>query len=149
MTLRQTQYTGLQRSAPVGDFSGDTSAAAAKYVFTTAFTAASDQLELFTLPANHRVVDMVLLGDVAAAVTANVGFMSGTPGDGAASRTVGTEFFSAASLNGVVTRPSLLTAFRQAPSSSDRLIGMTISADVAALASKSVELIVFYAPMED
>jgi hypothetical protein len=123
---------------------GSVICASARFVFSSAFTAATDKLELLILPAFCRIVDMTLLGETATATNATIGFMSGTPGDPDNARTVGSEFYSATAVNNTATRMSAVAGFRQPAVGYDRSIGLTLSADVSAGASKVVELLAFY-----
>jgi hypothetical protein len=89
-------------------------------------------IDLGRLDAYHTVSDMILLpGDLdsAAAVTLDVGLLSGAPGD-VANRTCGAEFFAAstAAQTGTPARPTLRSAFAVQSVGFDRSIGVKIVA---------------------
>lgn len=115
-----------------------------RYVFSTAFAFATDKLELGPIPTWCRISGMTLIGETATATNATIGWMSGTPGDPDNARTVGAEFFSAQAVNNTISTPTLVTAFRQAAQEATRALGLTLSADVTASASKVIELLVTY-----
>ena len=107
------------------------------------------------LPANHTVVDMVLISDDldtngTPTITLDVGLLSGTPGDATSNRTIGAEFFSAdvGARTGAISRMSLPGGFRVQPVGYDRSIGVKISAAAATAAAGRVRLLVSMAPMD-
>jgi len=137
--------TALRRLTPPRALSsGSVMVARFPFVFSTAFTFATDKLELGVLPAFANVCDAVLIGAIGAVCTANVGIMSGDVGDPNAARTIGSEFFSATDINAAVTRMSLATGFQFAKADYDRSIGLTTTANITASPSKKVELLLFY-----
>ena len=114
--------------------------------------AANDIFEMLPCPTGFRPVDMILDSDDldtngAPTITLDVGWMSGTPGDNDSTRTVGAEFFSAATVGqtGTTARPSLKTAFRQTVSSAERSIGIKVNAAGTTKAAGTVGLTVLFA----
>lgn len=103
--------------------------------------------DLGVLPAGHTISDAILIADdldtdATPAITLNAGIMSGTPGDAASDRTVGTELFSAstAAQTGVAERASAKTAFIILPSDSHRSIGVKVAAAPDAAAAGRIRL---------
>lgn len=110
-------------------------------VFTvTANPDASDVVELGILPARAFPVDAILITDAAnAAITADVGLMSGVVGDPDDARSVGTELFNALSIaTAGATRVSAATAFGVAKAATDRSIGLTVSGATVATEFKLI-----------
>ena len=104
---------------------------------------AADIVDLGVLPAGAVVVDAILFveGTAIAATNATVGILTGTPGnlladDGVSARVLGTEMYNAVALSNSapVRLPGLPTAI--AKSNVDRSIGLQVSANVVAQASK-------------
>jgi len=94
-----------------------------------------DVIEMVKLPADCVPVDAILDTDdldtnATPLITLDAGIMSGTPGDANIARTVGTELFAASTVGqaGGVVRPSAVTAFRVAPASADRSVGILVKA---------------------
>ena len=151
MTTRQTKYTNGIRSVPQPKAAGQVCSVLVEYDLAIgkgpALVAATDRVEIFILPAGCIVCDMILMGVAGSALTVNVGLMSGEAGDPdvANARTVGAEYFSAASINAVTTRMSLDTGFKQAVSDKDRGIGVTVSGDLALGAGRYIRLKIDYA----
>lgn len=131
-------------SPPRGLSAGQVMVSRAFFIFSTAFVAADDKLELLILPPFCRVHDMAILGEAAAAITADVGFMTGAAGDPDTARTTAFEFFDNVAINNTATRMSLLTGFKQASVDYARGIGLTPSANIAASATKRVEILMHY-----
>lgn len=99
---------------------------------------AGDIIDLGPLPANYTVMDIVIDCDDldsngTPTLAFDVGIMSGTPGDTVSARTCGAEFFSGATVAqaGGIVRTTLKTAFRVAPTGSDRSIGLKITTAAA------------------
>jgi hypothetical protein len=106
--------------------------------------ATTDVVELLILPMHCRIRSAVIIPvGIGAGVNANVGIMSGTPGDPDGARTVGTEIFNAQAINATPVESVAATMLDLAPTDTDRSIGLTVSANVAA-GAKSITLIVDY-----
>lgn len=150
MTTRQTQYANGKKSVPVGKHAGQDVGFLASYDIVSgqdaALVAAADRVEMFILPAGHVINNMILLGVSGAVGTANVGLMSGTAGDPSNARTVGSEFFVAASTNAAVTRMVEPGGFVVPAVDYDRGVGITISADITQGAGRYLRLVVKMAP---
>lgn len=114
------------------------------YTVDAAYTTATDKIELGFLPADAKVKGATLIGENLGAITAKVGFMSGVPGTNDDTRTVGSDFFTAQSVNNTENSITALVAKGMASDVADRSIGVVLSADVAAGATKKVSLVLEY-----
>lgn len=144
MALFQSRHALGQETAPVIYEAGCVGVAIFTYTFDKAFTAASDILELGMIPADTRIIAATLIGEGLGAITADVGVMSGDFGAKDATRTTGTQLFNDQSVNdteGDATRKNCLSV---APSDKHRGLGVTLSGNVAAGASKKITLVVEY-----
>ena len=108
--------------------------------------ALGDVVELAQLPGDTRLIDFTLICDdldTGAAITLNAGIMSGEWGDPDATRSVGTELLSASDIAraGGVVRATLPSAFKIAPVSTKRSIGVGVAAAAAGPAAGTVTLI--------
>lgn len=123
--------------------------------FTHTFSSApsaNDILELAPLPANTKIIDLILDSDDldsngAPTITFDVGIMSGNWGDEDNARTCDDVFFDGATVGqaGGVVRPTAKTAFRQAAGPTDRSIGVKIATAAATFQAGEVGLTVLYA----
>ena len=119
--------------------------AAFKYNFDAAYTAATDEIEMGFLPAGAQITRLTVIGNGVGAVTAKVGWMSGTFGDVDTARTVGSEFFATQSVNDTEASVDADVLHAIAPdANTHRPIGLTLSADVAAGSAKYVQVIIEY-----
>lgn len=107
----------------------------------------NDVIDIGLLPANHTVVDMILIPDDldtngAPTLALDVGVMSGTPGDTISARTCGNEFFAAstAAQSGTPTRMSKKDGFLVKPTAADRSIGVKFQASAATAAAGRLRL---------
>lgn len=114
----------------------------------------NDVIDLGVLPANHTVVDAILIPDdldtnVSPTVALDVGIMSGVPGDEVSVRTCGNEFFAAttAAQTGTLTRMTKKEGFLVKSSDKDRSIGVKFQAAAATAAAGRVRLRVLMAPV--
>lgn len=145
MTVLQTSHAKGKRSTPTSYEAGERVSVLYEYTFDAAYTAATDKIELGLLPAGARVVGATVIGENLGSVTANVGLMTGAPGSTDNARTVGTDLFSAQSVNNTEANATALKCKTIAiDSSQHRAIGATISADVAAGSTKKLSLVLDY-----
>lgn len=119
---------------------------AQRFEITLAKTvAAADIVELGVLPPYARIVGATLVPEGSfAAITADIGIMSGDTGDTDPTRTSGDELFDGAALSAVtsaVGAEALLLEATELP----RSIGVKFSAEVTGATTKKLTLIVFYA----
>lgn len=146
MAIKQSQWATFNKSAHRSIDAGDV--VCTDFYYDIASTAANgllaaDIVDLGVLPANTRIVDAQLFVEGSAvAANATVGILVGTPGqllqdDGVSARTLGTEIYNAVALsNSTIARLTQAGAIAIAASNVDRSIGLQISADAAAGASK-------------
>lgn len=144
MTIFQSAVGTRRQPVTAPECAGEVNTARFTYIFATNFVAASDKLELGALPARARIVDATVIGVGIVTVTAKVGMMSGTLGDKNDARTVGAELFTAAALNGNVTRLTTVANFTNPAAETNRAIGVQLSSDVAGSAGKSITLDIYY-----
>jgi hypothetical protein len=144
MTILQSKWTqasGPVRTVPAGAVAGEVIAQKFDFVIAANLVAASDIIEIGVLPANHTIVDAVLITDEVGTVTWDVGIMSGDVGD-TGTRTSGNELFAAAA-DASTVRMSAAGGFRIAPTDKDRSIGIKASANITA-SNQKVELLLLY-----
>lgn len=145
MALFQSAAAKGQETPPSVYQAGVVAKAIFSYTFSTAFTAASDKLEIGLLPAGIQVVKANVFGDNLGAITADVGLMSGAAGSTDAARTVGTELFNDQSVaDGTVGEAGIETCLAVAPGTSHRGIGVTLSGNVTAAANKKIVVVIDY-----
>jgi hypothetical protein len=142
--LHQTKTAKGLNTPPVPYQAGQEMVATFEHTFNDAFTTATDKIELGVLPGGAILTGATVIGEGLGVATANVGFMSGEPGDKDDTRTVGTEFFSAQSVNDTEQAMTAAAAKGIAPDNAHRGIGATVSADVAASAAKKLTLVIRY-----
>ncbi len=151
MALIQSKSAQGIIGVPIPAFAG--AATAFRFSHTlSANPSVNDILELACIPANCRVIDVILDSDDldtngAPTLAYDVGVMSGDFGVNDAARTCGAEFFaaSAASQTGAVARPTIKTAFRTTTTSKDRSIGLKFTAVAATFAAGEIGLTVIVA----
>jgi hypothetical protein len=143
MSLFQTYNAKGLIQSPVALSAGAVNFIRFDFTFTAAFAFATDQLELGVLPANCTICDAVLIGNAGGANTANVGLMTGTPGDKINARTISNELFAVQNINAQVARMSAQTGFNIAPVAYDRAIGLTTTANITA-GTNNISLLMYY-----
>lgn len=137
-----------------GDCAGDVVVNQFYIDVTAAQIDAGNMFDVGILPANHTVVDMILIpGDLDSgtpAITLDVGILSGDVGDATSTRTMGAEFFSAstAAQGGTAERMSLASGFKVLPTEADRSIGVKVVTDAATAVAGRIRLLCFTAPMD-
>lgn len=142
--LHQTKTAKGLNTPPVPYQAGQEMVAVFEHTFNAAFTAASDKIELGLLPGGAILTGATVIGEGLGVNTADVGFMSGEPGDNDDTRAVGTEFFDDQSVNDTEQAMTAAAAKNLAADQSHRGIGATLSADVAAGAAKKLTLVIRY-----
>ncbi|MCR9276248.1 MULTISPECIES: hypothetical protein [unclassified Mameliella] len=111
------------------------------HTIDAAYTAATpDIIEIGVLPAFAKPVRMSITGGALAVSTADVGLMSGDPQDDQSARTSGDEFLSATSIVSATQDVPIETCMEIAPVAYDRGIGVKLSADQTAGATKTVTI---------
>lgn len=145
MALFQSETAKRRETPPTGYVSGCVMTAIFTYTFNADFTAASDVLEIGFLPANAipvraRLVPVGLTADN----TADVGFMSGEPGDTDPDRTLGDELFDGVAAVAAEADAAAVDLLAVSRDEKHRSIGIKMTEDIAAGASKTITLILEY-----
>lgn len=144
MTIHQTQAAKGQAATPSAYQAGIVTSAIFEYTFNAAYTAATDVIELGLLPADTRIVGATVIGAGLGATTADIGLMTGAPGDTLATRTVGADLFDGITVNDAENDATLANCLTVAPYGAHRAIGATLAANVAAGAAKKLTLKIDY-----
>lgn len=147
MAIFQSETAKRRRVAPYPYTAGSVVCDKSTFVFSSAFTAATDKVELGVLPAGTELVGYKA---VAANLNGNItiGLMSGEFGNPDNARTVGAELYSAQAMASGVHVTEIAAGLNIAPAQVDRGIGLTGSADIAAAGTKSITLFLYYRPAE-
>lgn len=144
MAFFQSPHAKMLAEQPTPATAAEVSSADFTFTFSDNFTAATDKLELGSLPAFCTIVDYMVIPENLNG-NATIGLMSGTYGDPDSARTVGSELFSATTLASTPVRGSALTGLKITPSTTThRAIGFTNSADITGAANKKITLRIFY-----
>lgn len=146
----------IRRPPDIARGQGDLQAIQGSIVFASGVNIAiNDVIELAVLPADHILVDWILVNDdfdSATTVTVKAGIMTGAPGDASrALATVGVELLASGATTlqaPAVTRGSVVAsigAYRLAPATTDRSIGLGIVAAPTNPATvRQLDFIMFY-----
>lgn len=149
VVIRQSDHIKGIQPTVTADSAGDVIVNDYFYDLPAAQNLTGDIIDIGILPAYHTVSDIILFADDldtgSAAMTLDVGLMSGTPGDTTNTRTCGAEFFAASTSAqaSTVARPTLKTAFTQIATELDRSIGVKVLLQAATAAAGRVRLRVF------
>lgn len=146
MTIHQTP-TAKRKQGPNNVYqAGVRGTSVFTYVFNSAYTTATDIIELGLLPAGAQVVEANYIAEGLGANTADIGIMDGEPGDaGDDTRALTADLlFDGVSVNDTEDAAALSTCLGVAPDLNHRAIGATINADVAAGAAKKLIVHVDY-----
>ena len=145
MAIFQSETAKRRETPPTGYTSGSVQCAIFTYTFNANFTAATDVLEIGFLPANTIPVRARLLPEgLTAANTADVGFMSGEPGDPDPTRTSGDELFDGVAAVATEAPAAAIDLLAVSRDEKHRSIGIKMSEDITAGAAKKVTLILEY-----
>ncbi len=98
----------------------------------------TDVLEMFMVPAYAQIKRFEMISANIGAINANVGIMTGTPGDTAAVRTAGAELVSATALNTTILTTLAQRAAFGKIGDSPVSIGLTPASDITAAANKTI-----------
>ena len=134
-----------------GDCAGDVVVNDYYIDLTTAQLVTGAMFDLGILPAGHVLSDAVLISDdidSGAAVTMDVGLLTGTPGDATGDRTMDDVIFAAstAGQTGVAARASAKASFLIKPTSDHRSIGLKVKLQPATAVAGRVRLRAFMHP---
>ncbi|MBN8294553.1 hypothetical protein JI664_21450 [Rhodobacter sp. NTK016B] len=144
MTIHLTDYSLFKKQPSTYPIAHMLQRAAFSHTFTTAFTAASDILEIGVFPARAKACRATLIGEGLGAITADVGFMTGDIGSKDAGRTSDDVLFDGVSVNDEETEANVLTLMAIEAAETDRAVGVKFSGDIAAGASKKVHVVLEY-----
>lgn len=139
--LQQSKAVKRRNATPTPVQAGAVAAAVFEHTFSTAFTAASDILEIGALPATAQIIGATVIGSGMGAITADIGLMTGDAGEADETRTSGAEIFNDQSVNNTTAAAALSTCLGIAKSEKHRGIGVTLSGNVAAGSAKLTLLI--------
>ena len=140
----QSEMAKRRETPPSGYVYGTRMVAISTFTFTKDFTAADDVLELGMLPADTRCVGAKLIGENTGATNAVLGLMDGEFGDPDPTRAVTPDLFTATAINNAEVSADTLDCLNIPVSDKHRAIGVTLSADVTAGATKKLTLILEY-----
>lgn len=144
MAIFQTSAAKGQAATPSAYQAGIVTTAIFQYTFNEDYATATDVIELGTLPADTQIVGAEIIGDGLGATTADIGLMSGDPGDTESARTVSDEIFDGTSVNDATALSTLEACLTIPRASTHRSIGAFIAANVAAGASKVLTVKIDY-----
>jgi hypothetical protein len=136
MAIFQSSTAKGQAATPSAYQAGIVTTAIFEYTFTDAYATATDVIELGLLPAETQIVGATIIGTGLGATTADIGIMTGTPGDTVDERTVGDELFDGTSVNNATANAALAACLGVARQNYHRAIGAKVAANVAAGAAK-------------
>jgi hypothetical protein len=144
MAIFQSSAAKGQAATPSAYQAGIVTTAIFEYTFTADYATATDVIELGLLPADTQIVGATVIAAGLGATTADIGIMTGTPGDTVAERTVGAELFNDTSVNNATDDATLAECLAVARSNAHRAIGAKVAANVAAGAAKKLTVKIDY-----
>ena len=145
MALFQSETAKRRETPPTGYVSGSVQCAIFTYTFNEDFDASDDVLEIGFLPANTIPVRARLVPEgLTASNTADVGFMSGEPGDPDPTRTSGDELFDGVAAVAAEAAAAAVDLLAVTRAETHRAIGVKMTQDIAAGAAKKITLILEY-----
>lgn len=136
MAIFQSSAAKGQVATPSAYQAGIVTTAIFEYTFTAAYVTATDVIELGLLPADTQIVGATIIGTGLGATTADIGIMTGAPGDTVAERTVGAEIFNDTSVNNATANAALANCLAVPRAATHRAIGAKVAANVAAGSAK-------------
>ena len=143
--LHQTNAAKRRTDAAVAGVAGTLVAMVYTHTFAKAFTAATDVIEMGMVPAMNQLHSAELIGKGVVVNTADVGIMTGVYGDTQdETRTCADEIFDGADINDKAAQAATADLLAVVPTDRNLGIGVKLSADVAADATKSVTLVLTY-----
>ncbi|GGE24261.1 hypothetical protein SAMN05421774_10865 [Gemmobacter megaterium] len=143
-TKQSTYFKGNARTPiPVPNKAGVVCEVIITHTFTEA-VADTDVLELAPLAAGNRILAVDVATENLGAITLDVGFMSGTPGDVESARSCGAELFNDQAAGTPAAKP-LIGIVGLAVAGEHRSIGVVPSAAITPAANKKLHLRLRYA----
>lgn len=145
MALFQSETAKRRETPPTGYVSGSVQCAIFTYTFNEDFDASDDVLEIGFLPANTIPVRARLIPvGLTANNTADVGFMSGEPGDPDPDRTSGDELFDGVAAVAAEAAAAAVDLLAVTRAETHRAIGIEMTEDIVAGTAKKITLILEY-----
>ena len=148
MAIFQTNFADGRKTLPVPYCQGAVMAAVIHAEILQAFTAASDIFELCQWPAEAKLIGATLIAaNTTGAVTADIGIMDGTPGDDEDDTRALTSdliFDGTNVADGQENEAAVADCIAIASAKTHRALGMTLSANQAAAAGKTISVLVRY-----
>lgn len=144
--LHQSKAANRRETPPVPMSAGMEAVAIFSYTFKTAFTAATDILELGAIPATAQPTGAIVIGEGLGAITADIGIMDGEPGDSRdTTRDLTADLlFDDVNVNDNEEAATQLSCLNIPVSAAHRGLGAKLSGDVAAGAAKKLWLVLRY-----
>ncbi|MBS4049850.1 MAG: hypothetical protein KGZ69_01435 [Methylomonas sp.] len=150
MATKLSEWTKLshRRPTPMPHCSGEIMFADFWYSVVGERLDADDIVDIGILPARCEIVDWYAWCEADVGnITLTAGILAGEIGDDVSVRVLGTELFSAASIDTgetSIVRGALVTGLKIAASESDRSIGLEVGTDIEVGAGKIIHLGVWY-----
>lgn len=149
MALHQNDHAKGRLTTPVPYCAGMVAHVVFTHTFSTAFTSATDVLEIGMIPAGAKLVEATVIGEGMGALTVDVATMTGDAGEpltsaGDARALTAEVLFNDASVNNTEVNATAKVCKDFPVSSSHRGLGVTVSGDVSASASKKVSVALRY-----
>lgn len=142
MAIRKLNKVGLYSALTTPQMNGDAHTLLITHTVTENI-GTSDILEIAAIPADMKLLDVVLSTENAGTTNLTVGIMSGKPNDPDAARTSGSEIFNAVAA-GTEQRATLIALAGIARDPGNRSIGLKTSAEITAGATKKIHLRITY-----
>lgn len=146
MTQFLSKHAARRLTPPVPYQAGMEAVAVFEYTLNDDYVAANDIIEIGSIPATARLTGATLIGaGFTASTTADVGLMDGDAGEKDTSRDLTTDLlFDGADVVDNEVDATLADCLAIEASNAHRGIGVTLSADETASASKTLTLLIRY-----
>ena len=143
--LFQSKTAKRRSTPPVAYQAGMVALAVFEHTFTTAFTAATDILEIGLLPAGAKIVRTTLIPtNMVAATLADVGLMTGEAGEYDETRTSGNQIFNDVAATGAEKQATMVNLLAITPDETHRGIGVTLSLNQGASPTRKLTIVIEY-----
>lgn len=146
--LHQSKTAKGRYTPPVPYQAGMVATAIFEHVFNTAFTSATDILEIGALPATAKIISATCLStNLAATTTADIGVMNGEAGEKDAARALTADLlYNNLNVAGAATEnaAAVVDCLGIVATGWHRGVGVTLSQDQPANANKTLKLLISY-----
>lgn len=141
MATKQTSYFkgNARTEMPTPLYAGHACEIIISHTFTEN-VATTDVLEIAPMQPYMRLLGAEVIGENLGAITLDIGFLTGTPGDTTATRTCGSEIFNDQAAGSVGTLTLLAAAGIAKNGDTAKSIGLVPSAEITAGATKKLHL---------